>query len=227
MTGDSFAFIFLGGKMTRSIKVVPAVLTDDPKSLEAMLKQSAAFTDYVQIDIMDGKFVPSRSITWYQIKNIPAGLGWEAHLMVEQPEKHLEHFKKAGAQKVIFHFEATPHPQQVISAGRKLGIQIGLAVNPETPVTKIIPFTGELDGVLFLSVHPGYYGAKFLPEVLYKVTELRQACPEMEIGIDGGIKENNIVQVSKSGVNVIFVGSAVFLQTDPGASYRKLQSIVI
>jgi ribulose-phosphate 3-epimerase len=211
--------------MAKSIKVVPAVLTDDPKVLETLLQQSETFTDYVQIDIMDGKFVPSRSVTWEQVSAVKTKIGWEVHLMVEHPETQLERYKKAGTQKAIFHFESTPNPEKVIAAARKINLKVGLAANPETPIAKIKPLVGQVDGVLFLSVHPGFYGAKFIPEVLDKIVELRQARPELEIGIDGGIKESNIVQIAKTGVNVIFVGSAVYLQPQPGESFRKLQAL--
>jgi ribulose-phosphate 3-epimerase len=185
--------------MTSPIKIVPAILTEDPKALENMLKQAETFTEYIQLDIMDGKFVPSRSITWDKMAAIKTTLNWEVHLMVEQPEKQLEHFRRAGAQKAIFHFEATAAPLTVISAARDLGLQVGLAVNPETSVSKIKPLTGQVDSVLFLSVHPGFYGAKFIPETLDKVAELRQARSDLIISIDGGIKENNIVLAAKSG----------------------------
>jgi ribulose-phosphate 3-epimerase len=211
--------------MNKSIRVVPAILTDDPKALKAMLRQAGTFTDYVQIDIMDGKFVPSRSVSAEQIPVIDVSINWEAHLMVEQPEKQLEKFKKAGARKAIFHFESTASPTQVIETARKLGLEVGIAANPETPVSKIKPFAGSVDSVLFLSVHPGFYGAKFIPEVLDKIGELRQARPRLEIGIDGGIKENNIALVAKSGVDVIFVGSAVFLQPQPAEAYRTLLAL--
>lgn len=211
--------------MTRTIRIIPAVLTNDPQDLKTMLQQAQAFTDYVQIDIMDGKFVPSQSITWQQLAAIPINIGWEVHLMIEQPERQLEHFKKAGASKAIFHYEATSAPSQVISIARKLGLNIGIALNPETSVDKILPFTGELDSLLFLSVHPGYYGAKFIPEVLDKIAELRQIKPELNIGIDGGIKESNIAHVVRSGVDEIFVGSAIFLKPQPGESYRKLLAL--
>jgi ribulose-phosphate 3-epimerase len=191
-----------------------------------MLEQSEKFTDYIQLDIMDGKFVPSRSITWDQMAAIKTRLKWEVHLMVEQPEKQLENFGKAGAKKAIFHFEATPAPRTVISAARKLGLQVGLAVNPETPISKIKPLTAEVDSVLFLSVHPGFYGAQFIPETLDKIAALRQARPDLIISIDGGIKEKNITQVSQSGVNEICVGSAIFLQPDLGEAYRTLVDMV-
>jgi ribulose-phosphate 3-epimerase len=212
----------MGGKMNQLIRVVPAVLTDDAAALKKMLLQAGTYTDYVQIDIMDNKFVPSRSITWEEIAAIRPKIKWEAHLMVEQPEKQLENFKKAGATKAIFHFEATSNPDDVISAARQLGIGIGVALNPETPVTRITRFIDKVDSVLFLSVHPGFYGAKFIPEVLDKIVELRQQYPEINIGIDGGIKESNIAQIARKGVNEIFVGSAILLQPDPGESYRKL-----
>ena len=211
--------------MANNIRIIPAILTDDPQILKVMLEQTRTFTDYVQIDIMDGRFVPSRSVTWQQLSGIAVNINWEAHLMVEQPEEQLEHFKEVGAGKVIFHFEATPDPLKVISTARKLGLNIGLALNPETPVDRILSFTGKLDSVLFLAVHPGFYGAKFIPEVLDKIAELRKNRPNLKIGIDGGIKESNIAQIAKSGVDEICVGSAIFLQPQPGESYRKLQAL--
>jgi ribulose-phosphate 3-epimerase len=191
-----------------------------------MLRQSETFTDYVQIDIMDGQFVPSRSINWKHLAAIKTKLSWEAHLMVLHPEDQFEGFKQAGAKKVVFHYEATQSPREVISFARDLGLGVGLAVNPETTVSAILPLTGEIDSLLFLSVVPGFYGSKFIPEVLDKIAEFRRARPDMEIGIDGGIKESNIVQIARAGADVICVGSAIFLQPDPAVSFRHLQSLI-
>jgi ribulose-phosphate 3-epimerase len=211
--------------MADPIRVVPAILTDDPESLNNMLEQAEKYTDYVQIDIMDGKFVPSKSITWEQLTPLRIGVNWEVHLMVEKPETQFEHFQKAGAKKVIFHFEASTELEIVIAQARRLKIPVGMAVNPETPVSKILPICNQVDSVLFLSVHPGFYGAKFLPEVLPKVMELRRAKPALKIGLDGGVKAANISEIARSGVNEIFVGSAILLQPDPGDSYRKLLAL--
>jgi ribulose-phosphate 3-epimerase len=211
--------------MSRLVRVVPAILTADPQALKVMLQQAESFTDYVQIDIMDGKFVPSHSISWKDIAGIKANIDWEVHLMVEQPEKQLEGFKQAGARKAVFHYEATTAPTRVIAAVRKLGLAVGLAINPETVIANILSLTGEVDSILFLSVHPGFYGAKFLPEVLDKVRELRQARPGLKIAIDGGIKESNISQAARSGADEICVGSAIFMQPDPGARYRELMAL--
>jgi len=211
--------------MVKTIQVVPAILTDNPNALEDMVCQAKTFTNYVQIDIMDGRFVPSQSVTWQQLATVPIKLNWEVHLMVLNPEDYLSGFHQAGAQKIIFHYEATASPGKVISKARELGLKAGLAVNPGTPVSAFTPLTSEVDSVLFLAVNPGFYGSKFIPEVMDKVTELRQSYPELEIGVDGGIKEANIQQVAKSGVDVIYVGSAIFLRPQPGASYHQLLAL--
>ena len=160
-----------------SSRVVPAILTDDPKALETMVRQAETFTEWVQFDIMDGKFVPSRSINHEHLAGLSIKLSWEVHLMVQHPEDHVEGFRQAGAQRIVFHYEATSSPGEVISQARKLGLGIGLAVNPETSVSVILPLASKVDSVLFLTVHPGFYGSQFIPEVLNKGIELRRIEP--------------------------------------------------
>jgi len=212
--------------MTRPKKVVPAILTEDRQALESMVRDAETFTDYVQLDIMDGRFVPSRSITHHDLIELQTELNWEAHLMVTQPEDYLETLKEAGAQKVIFHYEATPAPRPVIRRARELGLKVGLAINPETGVPAFLSLVDDIDSVLFLTVHPGFYGSKFIPEVLDKVGELRKSRPDVEIGADGGIKESNIVPVAAAGADVCYVGSAIFLQPNPAEKYHNLVSLV-
>ena len=212
--------------MTRLIKIVPAILTDDPKAMEVMVRQAESFTSYVQFDIMDGRFVPSTSIGCESLTTLATGLSWEVHLMVESPEDYLECFQQAGAQKVVFHHEAVNSPSEVISHARRLGLNVGLAVNPETPVSAILSIVTEVDSVLFLTVNPGFYGSQFIPEVLDKVVELRSVEANLEIGVDGGIKEGNIANVASFGVDVIYVGSAIFLQSNPSGSFHRLQALI-
>ena len=211
--------------MAKLSRVIPAILTDDPKALETMVRQAETFTTYVQFDIMDGQFVPSRSITWKHLASLSMKLSWEAHLMVKRSEDYVEGFWRAGAQKIVFHYEASSSPREVISLVRSLGLGVGLAVNPETPVSDILTLAGEVDSVLFLSVNPGFYGSKFIPEVLDKIVAFHNAQPNLEIGIDGGIKESNIAQIAQSGVDIIYVGSAIYLQPQPAESFRRLQSL--
>lgn len=211
--------------MGKNIRTVPAILTDDPAMLEKLVRQTETFTGYAQFDIMDGQFVPSRSVSCQQIAGLKTKLAWEAHLMVLRPEDCLEEFRRAGAQKIVFHYEATTSPEKIIRLVRNRGMQVGLAINPETPASAVNSLVNRLDSVLFLSVNPGFYGAKFIPEVLDKIVAFRQAYPDMEIGIDGGIKENNIAQIARTGVDVIYIGSAIFLQPDPAESYRRLTAL--
>jgi ribulose-phosphate 3-epimerase len=212
--------------MTPKIRIVPAVLTEDPQDLTRMLQYAVTYTDFVQIDIMDGQFVPSRSITWQDIQKVTPRPGWEVHLMVKSPEKALANYQKAGAIKAVFHYEATSQREAVIATARKLGIKIGMAINPETSVTTILPLADKVDSILFLSVNPGFYGAKYIPEVLNKVRELHQLRPFLLLSIDGGINEKNLLEVAASGVREICVGSGIFRQPDPAVAYRKLNAMV-
>ena len=211
--------------MAKLTQVVPAILTNDPRALGTMVRQAETFTTYVQFDIMDGQFVPSQSITWKHLANLSMKLDWEAHLMVLHPEDYLQGFHQAGAQKVLFHHEAASSPRKVISLARDLDLKVGLAINPETTVSAILPLVDEVDSVLLLTVNPGFYGSKFIPEVMDKVAELRSARPDLEIGVDGGIKENNITQVARAGIDVIYVGSSIFLHLQPGESFRHLLAL--
>jgi ribulose-phosphate 3-epimerase len=211
--------------MSQRVRIVPAILTDDPTTLKRLVNQTEKFADYAQFDIMDGDFVPSRSVSCEQIVALKPNIKWEAHLMVRHPEDCLEDFRKAGARKIVFHYEATPEPEKIIRKIKKLGMRAGLAVNPETPNSAIAPLVAKVDSVLFLAVNPGFYGAKFIPEVLGKIVEFRKLYPKTETGIDGGVKESNIGKIARTGVDVIFVGSAIFLQPDPAESYRRFSRL--
>jgi ribulose-phosphate 3-epimerase len=210
---------------TKKTRVVPAILTDSPSTLVKMIRQTELFTDFVQLDIMDGKFVPSKSVKCSDMVAVKPRLRWEAHLMVVKPEEYLDEYKKAGAEKIVFHYEATTTPLFVIHSIKKLGLKAGLAVNPETPNSAFTSLMKEADSVLYLAVHPGFYGAKFIPDTLAKVRDLRKAYPRMEIGLDGGVKENNIKEITIAGVDVIYVGSAISLQPDPAAAFKKLTAL--
>ncbi|MDV2989435.1 MAG: ribulose-phosphate 3-epimerase [Dehalogenimonas sp.] len=208
------------------IRIVPAILTDDSVALKTMAYMIKDVADWVQVDIMDGEFVPSHSINWQEVKATQMPFEWEAHLMVMEPGDFISGFKSAGAQRIIFHFEATHDPTGVITAAREQGVGIGMAINPETTVTQVAGLLPLLDSVLLLSVHPGFYGAEYIPEVLDKVGQLRTLVPDISISIDGGIKEDNILEVAASGVNDICVGSGIFRADDPAAAYLKFQGIL-
>ncbi|HAS04326.1 MAG TPA: ribulose-phosphate 3-epimerase [Dehalococcoidia bacterium] len=211
--------------LKKRIRIVPAILTDNAEALGKMLYLSQLFTDFVQIDIMDGLFVSSKSITVVDISAIKTTLRWEAHLMVNKPEKYIDDFAKAGADQIIFHYEATEIPDKIINMIHNVGLRAGIAVNPDTEIMALDSLVNKLDSVLFMSVIPGFYGSKFIPEVLNKISDFCNKYPNIPVGIDGGIKENNIETVAKSRVSYICVGSAVFCQDNPAESYHRLQNL--
>jgi len=188
-----------------------------------MLRAAESFTGYVQIDIMDGRFVPSHSVTFQDVAQAKPKLDWEVHLMVKDPEEQLKGFKEAGAARAIFHLEAAPSADNTIKQVKALGMQVGIAINPETPASAVQRFLRSLDSVLFLSVNPGFYGAPFIPEVLDKVRELRKLAPGLEIGIDGGMKGSNVAEAVRAGATSVCVGSAIFRAPEPAAAFRELQ----
>lgn len=212
--------------MILPIRIIPAVLAHNLDEFSGLMKIAESITDYAQVDIMDDKFVRSKSLSLPDLISVHKNIRWEAHLMVDLPETYLESVKKAGADKAIFHYETAPDPEAVIAIAEELQLKIGLAFNPETTVPERMPYIDRLDSVLFLSVHPGFYKAQFLPEVLNKLATFRSLNPGVKTGIDGGVNKDNIVKVAQSRVDEICVGSAVMLAGNPGESYRELKDLV-
>jgi len=204
------------------MKIVPAVLTDKPEELRRMISQAEAFCDLVQIDIMDGRFVPSKSVSADDLMKVKTTLKLEAHLMVEEPTKYLESFKRAGVKRIVFHYESKESPSEVIAGIRALGLEAGIAVNPETPLADVEKFFRDIDILLFLSVTPGFYGSKFLPEVCEKAKALKDRKEKPVIAMDGGIKADNILLIRDSGVDIACVGSGIYGKGDVKQNYQSL-----
>jgi len=190
-----------------------------------MVALANGFAPFVQVDIMDGVFVPTVSVRAEDLHREDVRFAWEAHLMVAHPLPHLESFRRAGASRIIFHVEADDEASLVILQARSLGLGVGVAVNPPTPVGAIESLLPAVDSVLLMTVYPGYYGAAFVPEVMEKVSRVRSLRPDIEIGVDGGIKEGNLPDVVAYGVDTVCVGSAVFGQSDPAASFVRLSEL--
>ncbi len=208
------------------MRVTPAILANDLPQFTSLIRSAEAFTDYVQIDMMDGVFVPSTSISLSELGTVKTTLRSEAHLMVADPEEWLEAAKSFGCDTVLFHYEAVANPQGVVELLRDTGFGVGLAVNPETSVADILGIVDSVDSVMFMAVHPGFYAAPFLPEVLEKIPELKRAIPDLIVGVDGGIKENNAILVKRAGADFVCIGSAIFLADNPGRVYSRLKEIL-
>ena len=201
--------------------IIPALLTSKREELIQMVDTCAEFTDYVQIDIMDGEFVPSQSVTLQDLADWKSPIRCEAHLMVSDPYQWLQVFKALGADRVIYHFEIKKDHKKIIAKIREMGMGVGLAVNPSTEIDDFRYLVGELDTVLFMSVNPGFYGASFIPGVLEKIRNFKNEYPQKQIGIDGGIKQDNLLGVKKAGLDYVCVGSAILKSDDPAKSFGK------
>ncbi len=206
--------------------IIPALLTDDKDELARMMRRCADFCDYVQIDIMDAKFVPSESIKPPALKDFKPSLAYEAHLMVSDPLVWLEPFRQAKASRIIYHFEIDKDHPKIISAIKKKGLSAGLAVNPGTALAEFEYLVDKVDTVLFLSVDPGFYGSEFRAEVLDKIKQFKTRHPQKPAGIDGGVKLANIRKVKDAGVDYICVGSAILKASDPAAAYAEFKQFL-
>ena len=201
--------------------IVPAILTNNKDKLIKMMNICKDFTSYVQIDIMDGKFVGSKSIARNDLKGLKSPLSCEMHLMVDKPLEWMKSVKDFGVSKIIFHFESSQNKENVIDMIHREGLKAGLAINPNTKIDKFKYLVNSVDAILFLSVIPGFYGSPFIPGVLDKIRKFKLLYPLKSTGIDGGVKLNNIREIAKIGIDYICVGSAIMKSADPSKIYKE------
>lgn len=195
------------------IKISPSILAADFSKLGNEIKKiEEAGADMVHIDVMDGLFVPNISFGLPVIKAIRGctDLLFDVHLMIDSPERYIEDFKKAGADIITVHAEATRHLHRTLQSIKSLGAKAGVALNPGTDTGAVKYVLSEADMVLVMTVNPGFGGQKFIKEMTKKVAEIRSMAPGIDIEVDGGISSDNISLVTDAGANVIVAGSAVF-----------------
>lgn len=205
------------------MQIIPAILTDDSLDLQRKIKQSEEFTNYAQIDFMDGEFVPSKSVMPAALAGVKTNLRIEAHLMMFHPQQYFKDFQPISIDRVTFHYEATPYPEEVIEKIKEFGWKASIAINPETSPEKIKNLLSKIDSVLIMTVNPGYYGQKFMPEALSKVALLRAERKDLLIGVDGGIKMDNLELILEAGFDYVCVGSAIFSQGYPLKNFQAFQ----
>lgn len=199
------------------IKIAPSILSADFTRLgERVREVEAAGADRIQIDVMDGRFVPNITFGTMAVESLRplTRMTLEAHLMVEPPEDFIETFARAGADTIIVHQESTPHLHRAIQQIRSLGKKAGVALNPSSPAMLIYDVLRNVDLVLVMTVNPGFGGQKFIPETLGKIRELRNAIRlrglDCEVEVDGGINAETALSVVEAGADVLVAGSAVF-----------------
>jgi ribulose-phosphate 3-epimerase len=212
------------------IYLAPSILAADFSRLgEQVLETERAGAQRIQVDVMDGHFVPNLSMGPVVVKGLRpvTRLVLEIHLMVEEPARFVDGFVKAGADSLIVHREVLPDPRPLLQRIRGLGKKVGLAIKPETPVEAAEPFLKEIDLALCMTVHPGFGGQAFLPESPGRIRRLRELIekhnPACELEVDGGIDEHTAPVAVAAGANVLVVGTAIFGKPEgPGAAVREL-----
>ena len=212
-------------------KLAPSMLAADFTNLGAALGQiEKAGAYYVHFDVMDGSFVPNISFGIPVLSSIRhcTGLHFDAHLMIINPERHLEAFAKAGADLITVHLEAFEQESDLLACLEKiqnLGKDVGLAISPNTSVERLIKYAEHINLALIMSVEPGFGGQGLLPFTLNKAEQLANFIAQnnlaVDIQMDGGIDHNNLSSVLDAGVNVVVAGSSVFGAADIGQSVGK------
>jgi ribulose-phosphate 3-epimerase len=207
--------------MINGIKLAPSILAADYARLgEQVHEAAAAGADYIHVDVMDGRFVPNITVGPLVVEGLRqlTDLPLDVHLMVEEPERHIEAFAEAGASILTVHPEASPHVHRLVQMIKGLGVRSGVALNPASPLALIEEVLAEVDLVLLMTVNPGWGGQAFLRSVLPKIRRLRRLLDEQglaaELEVDGGITVETAPLVVEVGARVLVAGSAVFQHAD-------------
>jgi len=212
-------------------RIAPSILSADFCALAASIDTVAPEADLLHVDVMDGHFVPNLTIGPPIVRCIRGhtDLYLDCHLMMTNPGEHLEAFAKAGASGCSVHVEVDD-TAGLIAQMRDLGLDAGLAVNPETPLDAAEPFLDDIDLLLIMTVHPGFGGQSFMAEVVPKIRQAREALDRRDLDValevDGGINVDTAPQVAAAGADVFVAGSAIFDAADPLDAARRLRSAV-
>ena len=202
-------------------KIAPSILSADFARLgEQVQAAEAGGADWIHVDVMDGHFVPNITIGPLIVESLRpvTGLPLDVHLMIEQPDRYLENFAKAGADGITVHVETCPHLHRTIQQIRELGCKPGVTLNPATPLSTLEEILPDVDLVLIMSVNPGFGGQSYIPGSTPKIKRLRQMLEAIgsraEIQIDGGANPNTISEIVNAGTDVVVAGSFVFAGPD-------------
>lgn len=215
-------------------KIAPSILSADFSRLgEEVRAVEKAGADLIHVDVMDGHFVPNITIGPLVVTGLRklTSLPLDVHLMIEEPEKYIEAFAQAGASWLTIHVEVCRNLRKMAKKIRQLNVRPGVVLNPATPLKRLFSVLDEIDLVLLMSVNPGFGGQSFMPEVLKKVEQLRKIIDRngypIEIEVDGGIKLENIGEVSRAGGDIFVLGTGIFKTQNYKETIRKLRKTIL
>jgi len=211
-------------------KIAPSILSADFSRLgDEVRAVERAGADVIHVDVMDGHFVPNITVGPLVVQGLKklTSLPLDVHLMIEKPERYIEVFAQAGSNWITIHAEVCPHLKRMIKKIRQLNVRPGIVLKPATSLKTLYPILDDIDLVLIMSVNPGFGGQFFIPSALKKIEKLRKIVDQnsypLEIEVDGGVKIENIREVSRAGADIFVVGTGIFKAENYSETIRKLR----
>lgn len=208
-------------------EVIPSILVKTKEELLNKILAVEPHVERVHLDIADGIFVPNMTILGFEeIEALDTNLKIEVHLMVSKPENHIVHWLETLADKFVFHIEATSRVQEVIDAVKEADKSVGVALNPQAPVSKIEPYIDQVDFVHFMTVEPGFYGGKFVESVVDKIKDFHFYYPDKPIEVDGGITPETAPRLIEAGATILVAGSYIWEARDKTEAINQLRRAI-